>query len=249
VRVDSSTLIIAELTECLRAVAGRFEASRLGLYLHGSHARGEAGPLSDVDVLGLCTGDDDTTWMAAQQDCLDALSSQHWHDRLDLKVIDVDEFADNPWVDLRRSRWLAGFAWHETLPPRTRDQAGRESLGVLGVLFEDGCFRQRDARELWKPVGRLCSVLAGLVSGTVPQSASEALRLLGTDGRLARELRDLRDELARLPDDSIITETLSSRIQQAARDVAEVLRVQVERGALGPICTAAGTQALAKLDT
>jgi hypothetical protein len=242
-------LIITALTEQLTAVAGRFEGSRLGLYLHGSHARDEAGPLSDVDVLGLCTGDDDTTWMAAQRACLEALSSQPWHDKLDLKVVDADEFADNPWVDLRRSRWLTGFAWHATVAERTRDQAGRESLGVLGVLFEDGCFEQRDTRELRKPVGRLCSVLAGLVTGTVPQSASEALRLLGTDGRLARELRDLRAELARLPDDSIITEPLSSRIRQAATDVAEVLRVQVERGVLGPICTAAGTQALAKLDS
>lgn len=240
-----STLTI-DLARLLAVVAGRFEPIRLGLFLHGSHARGEAGPHSDIDVLGLCSAEEDDIRLVAQQACLGALSSQPWHDRLDLKAIDADRFAADPWVDLRRSRRLAGFAWHETLPPRTPDQAGRESLGVLAVLFEYNYFARRDPAELQKPVGRLCSVLAALVGGAVPQSASEAVQLLGQDSRLARELGDLRAELARLPDGSIVPEALSTRIQEAAAAVAEVLRVHVERGVLGPICTAAGEQALAK---
>ena len=242
--MGSSTLI-TELAEHLTAVARQFESSHLGLYLHGSHSRDQAGPRSDIDVLGLCSAGDDTAWQAAQRACLDALSSRPWHDRLDLKVVDADEFAGNPWVDLRRARRLTGFAWHETLPERTRDQAGRESLGVLAVLFEDDDFAQRTPHQLRKPVGRLCSVLAALVTGTVPQSSAEAVRLLGTDSRLKKELRDLRDALAQLPDDSIVTEELSSRVQQAAAAVAEVLRVHVEYGLLGPSCTAAGARALA----
>ncbi len=239
--------MIIELSRRLAEVAGRYEPIRLGLYLHGSHARDEAGPRSDIDVLGLCSADDDATQLTAQQVCLDALAAQPWHDRLDLKVINADRFEADPWVDLRRSRPLAGFAWHETLPPRTRDQAGRESLGVLAVYFEDGDFERGESAELRKPVGRLCSVLAGLVAGAVPQSATEALRLLGDDTRLARELRELRTELAQLPDDSTVPEALSSRVQRAAADVAEVLRVHVTRGLLGPSCTAAGERALAKL--
>ncbi len=93
--MGSSTLI-TELAEHLTAVARQFESSRLGLYLHGSHSRGEAGPRSDIDVLGLCSAEDDSTWQAAQRACLDALSSRPWHDRLDLKVVDADRVRRQP---------------------------------------------------------------------------------------------------------------------------------------------------------
>lgn len=238
-------MLITELIRPLAEIAQRFESIRLGLYLHGSQARDEAGPRSDVDVLGLCVADDATARLA-ERACREALAGQPWHDRPDLKVVDADEFAADPWVDLRRSRPLAGFAWHQTLPPRTPDQAGRESLGVLAVYFEDGDFELRDPVELRKPVGRLCSVLAALVGGAVPHSANEALRMLPTEGRLSRELRDLRGELERVPEGSRVSDDLSSRVRRAADDVAAVLRVHVERGVLGPICTAAGEDALAK---
>ena len=240
-----NSALVSDLTERLAGVAAQFEASRLGLYLHGSHARGEAGRSSDIDVLGLSSTDEGTR-LSAQEACREALGiAGLGGDRLDLKIIDSERFAADPWVDLRRARWLAGFAWHEELPARTQDQAARESLLVLAVLFEDDVFAQREPGRLRKPVGRLLSVLAGLVCATVPQSAAEARRLLGSDGQLTRELGELLDELGRLPDDVPIAHELSERVQQAAVDVAGVLRIHVERGELGPICTEAGEQALA----
>ncbi|MBO0810463.1 MAG: nucleotidyltransferase domain-containing protein [Microlunatus sp.] len=239
-----NSALVRDLTDRLDGVVAQFDASQLGLYLHGSHARGEAGPRSDIDVLGLCSTDEHTR-QSAQRACRDALEiAGLGGDRLDLKIIDSELFAADPWVDLRRAQWLAGFPWHEELPVRTRDQAGRESLLVLAVLFEDDAFAQREPAQLRKPVGRLLSVLAGLVCATVPQSAGEARRLLGSDSRLTRELGELLDDLSQLPDDAPVTPELSGRVQQAAVDVAAVLRVHVERGILGPICTAAAEHAL-----
>ncbi|WP_246186774.1 nucleotidyltransferase domain-containing protein [Microlunatus speluncae] len=239
--------LISELGDDLESVARRFGDCRLGIYLHGSHARGEAGPRSDIDVIGLCAVEREGTWQAAEQACQDALATRLWSDQLDLKVVDAAEFSINPWVDLRRAHHLAGYAWHEQLLPRTVDQAGRESLLVLGVLFEDDAFADRaDPAGLRKSVGRLCSVLAGLTAGAIPQSAAEAVALLGEAGRLPRALGAMRSELAQLPNPSVVPEELSDRVQRVAADVAAVLRAHVEHGVLGPVSTAAGEQALAK---
>lgn len=238
--------ISEDLRELLQPVAEQYASIQLGLFLHGSHARGEAGPRSDVDVIGLYATDRDEDRTAAEHTCFEALEARPWPGPLDLKIIPAEQFAANPWVDLRTARWLAGEPWQQTLSPRTPDQAGRESLGVLAVHFEDDEFAQQDdAHELGKRVGRLCSVLASLIAGIVPQSAGEAVGALRPDTRLGAELRELRAALTELPANSRVPDDLSHRVRRAADDVAAVLRVHVERGLLGPSCTAAGARALA----
>ncbi|GAB3738227.1 nucleotidyltransferase domain-containing protein [Microlunatus parietis] len=237
--------IADDLRHDLQPIAEQYASIRLGLFLHGSHSRGAAGPRSDVDVIGLYATDRDEDRVATEQASFEALAARPWPGPLDLKIIPAGEFAADPWVDLRTACWLAGEPWHQTLPPRTHDQAARESIAVFGSLFEYGDFADRDdAHDLAKRVGRLCSVLASLVTDVVPQSAEEALRVLRPDTRLAAELRDLRADLAALPKDTQVPEDLSHRVQRAADDVAAVLRVHVERGLLGPICTAAAARAL-----
>lgn len=238
-----------DLRDLLQPVAEQYASIRLGLFLHGSHSRGEAGPRSDIDVIGLYATDREEDGLSAGQTCFEALAAKPWPGPLDLKIIPAGVFAANPWVDLRTARWLAGEPWHETLSPRTHDQAGRESLGVLAVHFEDGEFAQQDdAHELGKRVGRLCSVLASLVAGVVPRSAGEAVDVLRPDTRLGAELRDLRTALTALGTNSRVPDDLSRRVQRAADDVAAVLRVHVEHGLLGPRCTAAGSKAIAEYD-
>lgn len=236
--------IAEDLRRTLQPVADRYPSIRLGLYLHGSHARGTAGPRSDVDVIGLFAGDRDDDRLPLEQACFEALATRPWPGSLDLKIIPAELFAANQWVDLRTAHWLAGEPWHEQLAPRTHDQAARESLGVLGVLFEDAAFAERDAHGLAKSVGRLCSVLAALVTDVVPQSAAEAVAVLRPDTRLGAELRELRAALTEWPKDSPVPDDLSSRARRAADEVAAVLRVHVEHGLLGPRCTEAGARAL-----
>ncbi|WP_152365466.1 hypothetical protein [Microlunatus speluncae] len=173
-----------------------------------------------------------------------ALAAQPWQDQVDLKVIDADRFAADPRSAevTPAQRIRVGYDAATTHPGPGR----RESLLVLATYFDHGYFDGRDPAELRKPVGRLCSVLTALITGAVPQSATEALRLLGDDSRLTGELRDLRTALDQLPDGSTVTEALSRRVQQAASDVADVLDIHVARGLLGPSCSAAGQQALAQ---
>lgn len=241
--------ISEDLRDLLQPVAERYASIRLGVFLHGSHSRGEAGPRGDVDVLGLSATEHDDDRISAEQACFDALAARPWPGPLDLKIIPAERFAADPWVDLRTARWLVGEPWHQILPPRTRDQAARESIAVLGSLFGYRDFTLLDdPHELAKPVGRLCSVLAALVTDVVPQNADEAVRVLPTDTRLGAELRDLRTALAGLPKDSPLPDDLRRRVHAAADAVAAVLRVHVEQGLLGPICTAAGAKAIAEYD-
>lgn len=204
--------ISEDLRDLLQPVAERYASIRLGVFLHGSHSRGEAGPRSDVDVLGLSATEHDDDRISAEQACFDALAARPWPGTLDLKIIPAERFAADPWVDLRTARWLFGEPWHQILPPRTRDQAARESIAVLGSLFGYRDFTLLDdPHELAKPVGRLCSVLAA-------------------------------------PKDSPLPDDLRRRVHAAADAVAAVLRVHVEQGLLGPICTAAGAKAIAEYD-
>lgn len=220
-------------------------APLFGIYLHGSQARNEARPDSDIDILVLtAAGVGEEEQQEFKDHCLQAVGDAS--ERLDLKVVPAPVFIENPWVDLTKARWLAGRQWHQEFSPRSLDEAAHESLTVLRVLIEDDAFAQPSVAEIRKPLGRLCSVLASLVGRTAPSSAGEAIEILRgcRDDATVQQVLGVMAEV----DPSVSTSVdpgLASRVQLAVQAVLKLLRHQLTDAELGPRCAEAARGVLA----
>lgn len=219
---------------------------KLGGYLHGSQHHGSAGPDSDIDLLVVADWAVPRDRTRQLQDSTIAALSTNIAALLDLKILPAAVLVEDPWVDLHRAGFLGGHPWHEEFPPRTHDQASRESLLVLQGIYADG-LDQGPAGELRKPIGRLSSVVAALLDPEVPQSRREAYDILQRhpESALARELLKIIDELTSMDADQKLHDQLHREINSAAGATAELLRDQLNAGALGPICAEAARDALA----
>jgi hypothetical protein len=83
-----STLTPAEVEDLVSKLAAFAAQARLVLlYLHGAHARGEQGPLSDIDVAVLLEGDGRGT--EAYLDILESLQRLSGRDDIDLVVLNT----------------------------------------------------------------------------------------------------------------------------------------------------------------
>lgn len=218
---------------------------KLGGYLHGSHHHGSAGPNSDIDVLVVADWTVPRDRTRQLQDSTVAALDDDVARLLDLKVLPAAVLVEDPWVDLHRAGFLGGHAWHEEFPPRTQDQAARESLLVLQGIFADG-LDQGLAEGLRKPVGRLSSVVSALLDPEVPQSRREAYIILQRhpESPLAKALLKITDELSSMATSQPIHDQLHGDIERAVAATAQLLQERLNADALGPRCAEAARDAL-----
>lgn len=220
---------------------------KLGAYLHGSQLHGTVRPDSDIDVLVVA---DWTTPRSETKELQETTLAAHTTEPigavLDLKILPAATIADDPWVDVHRARFLGGHPWHEELPPRSHDQAARESLLVLQGIYARNDLDQLQPRHLRKPVGRLASVVAAILDSDVPQSRTEARHILlrHTDSGLTQTLVKIIDELGDLDPDESISDRLHAEIADASAATAELLQLQLDADGFGPRCTQAAQDAL-----
>jgi predicted nucleotidyltransferase len=168
---------VDDLLAELARVTDEWPDARLGLYLHGSHARGEAREHSDVDVLALAH----PSTPAEAIDAFKTTAGTVTHplaDRLDLKAFTTTRFAADPWVKLDRARFIGGWDWRSELPTPTFDEQAREALGVFAVVVEDDKLSDAGLDGVRKNVSWMATIVAGHTAGIAPASGSEARQLL-----------------------------------------------------------------------
>lgn len=164
---ESGLSEVRVLLDGLVAVAAQCPEARLGLYLHGSRARGEERVDSDVDVLGLCDPSTPREAIDGLKQAGRALAAG-LPQRLDFKVFRASKFAEDPWVQLDRAVFLGGVDWRAYLPAPSFDEQAREALLAFRFIVGDHGVDSADDLRMKKILGWFASVAAAQTTGVVP---------------------------------------------------------------------------------
>lgn len=166
-RPEAGLSEVRRVLDGLVAVAAQCPEARVGLYLHGSRARGEERVDSDVDILGLCDPSTPTEAIDALKQAGRALAAG-LPQRLDFKVFRASRFAEDPWVQLDRAVFLGGVDWRAYLPVPSFDEQAREALLAFRFIVGDHGVDSADEPRMKKILGWFASVAAAQTTGVCP---------------------------------------------------------------------------------
>lgn len=233
-QMSDMTPQVDELLTDLVRIAERWPEAQFGLYLHGSHARGEQHRGSDVDVIALARRSTPDRMIKAFLSAGRSSPAASVNE-LDLKAMTLDRFTSDPWVKLRAARFIGGYDWRTQLPEATFDQQAREALGVLRVVIAENDLSYTDTAGVRKILTWMLSIVAGHTASIAPAGVTEARDLLKEAPHpLGHNIAAALDDLdTAQPGD--ISSLRSTAIDLQSR-VVDFLAEQDHMGHLGPRC-------------